>query len=82
MKENHESYRVNDSMVAVIGKGYGGFVALHALQKGAANCGVVVSPISDPTYLSKSDIWSYQLFAITLVIVQMYLMLKIISSTA
>lgn len=48
-------------MIAVMGKGYGGFVALHTLLKGAATCGIAVAPLTDIRNLGECTFITFKL---------------------
>ena len=54
-EHNAEKFAVNESQIAVMGYGYGGFVALHALRREIALCGIAVAPISDLKYLGRCN---------------------------
>ena len=54
-EHNAEKFAVNECQIAVIGYGYGGFVALHALRREIAPCGIAVAPISDLKYLGRCN---------------------------
>lgn len=46
-------YKTNSSMMAVLGYGYGGFVALHTMRKSVTPCAIAVGPLTDLRNLSK-----------------------------
>lgn len=46
-EQKAQFYKIDKNKIALMGKGYGGFVALHALQKTGLRCAVTVAPITD-----------------------------------
>ncbi|XP_067930800.1 A-type potassium channel modulatory protein DPP6-like [Watersipora subatra] len=53
--ENNPKFenKIKRSKMAVMGKGYGGFVALHSIQKGIVPCAIAISPVTDLRSLSQ-----------------------------
>ncbi|KAF6017399.1 hypothetical protein EB796_024295 [Bugula neritina] len=50
-------FKVNESLIAVMGFGYGGFVALHVAKQSVVSCTVAVAPLTD---LNNLDLYNKQ----------------------
>ena len=46
-KEESIEYKVDPDHIAVMGQGYGGFVALNSIARGSVQCGIVSSSLTD-----------------------------------